>query len=216
MSDIFVEVDEALKQEKLEALWQKYGGLIIGALIAIVLGTAANEGYKAWKTNHDTKQTSLYMSVSEKDDVTVDAFLSLTDKTEGGLQTLTQINAASTALKNGNTEKATSIYTQISGSPNAEESFRALASYMAVHTSPDITQEQKLANLQTIAKDNSNPWSDYAKLDAALILGEEHNDFTQAQTYLKEINDNEKAPKTLRQKAQSIDILYAIKKTKTQ
>ena len=59
MADLFVEVDEALKQERLENIWKKYGGLFISVLIAIILGTAANAGYKYWKKSANIKQTDI-------------------------------------------------------------------------------------------------------------------------------------------------------------
>ena len=46
MADIFAEVDEELKQERLEKLWKEYGGIFISCIAAIILGTAANSGYK--------------------------------------------------------------------------------------------------------------------------------------------------------------------------
>ncbi len=214
MSDIFVEVDEALKQEKLENLWKKYGGVLIGAIIAIILGTAANAGYTAWKTNHDQKQTNIYLSAIEKENVSVDELIATSEKVGGGLKTITEINAASAALKNGNTEEAAKLFAQISADDQAENSFRALAAYMSIHTSSDMSVEQKLISLEAIANDNENPWSLYAKLDTALILGEHQNNYTKARIFLKEVSEAEKAPKTLRQKAQSIDILYALKEIK--
>ncbi len=214
MSDIFVEVDEALKQEKLENLWQKYGGLLIGAIIAIILGTAANAGYDAWKTNHDTKQTGIYLSAIENKNVTAADLIKTSEKVEGGLKTITEINAASAALKDGNKEEAAKLFAQISADDQADENFRALATYMTIHTSSDMSTEQKLVSLEAIANDPENPWNLYAKLDAALILGEHQNDFTKARKFLQEISETEKAPKTLRQKAQSINILYALKEIK--
>lgn len=214
MSDIFVEVDEALKQEKLENLWQKYGGLLIGAIIAIILGTAANAGYDAWKTNHDTKQTAIYLSAIENENATAADLIKTSEKVEGGLKTITEINAASAALKDGNKKEAAKLFAQISTDDQADENFRALATYMTIHTSSDMSTEQKLISLEAIANDAENPWNLYAKLDAALILGEHQNDFTKARKLLQEINETEKAPKTLRQKAQSINILYALKEIK--
>lgn len=211
MSDIFTEVDEALKQEKLENLWKKYGGLLIGIIIALILGTAANAGYKAWKENRDTKQTDIYLSTKQNETASSEQLMETSEKIKNGLKTITKINAASVALHNGDLDKAREIFTQISQHDQSDPNFRALATYMSIHTAGDMSNEQKLISLEAIAKDNDNPWNIYAKLDSALLLGEYKNDFTQARAYLKNINDDENAPRTLRQKAQSIDILYALK-----
>lgn len=211
MSDIFVEVDEALKQEKLENLWNKYGGLVIGAIIAIILGTAANAGYGAWKINHDTKQTDIFLTIENMEDPSPEEYLQITQSVDGGLKTITKIRAASAALENKDFAQAHKIFTEISQSDAENPEFRALATYMKAQTQQDISVEDKLATLQNIAQDDKNPWKYFAALDAALIMGEENNNFKEARALLKTINDDEKAPKTLRQKAQSIDILYALK-----
>lgn len=214
MADVFVEVDEALKQEKLEALWKKYGGLLIGAIIAIILGTAVNAGYKSWKDSHDIKQTNILLDAIDQNASDNPALLSATDTLEGELKVLAKIKAAGTALQNNNMEEATGIYADIASDNNAPNIFKSLASYMIVQTSQDMDTDQKLASLQAMAQDDNNPWNAYAKLDVALLLANQNQDFTTARSHLKALIDDETAPETLRQKAQSIDILYRLQETK--
>lgn len=211
MSDIFTEVDEALKQEKLEALWAKYGGLLIGAIAAIILGTAANAGYTSWKTAEHTKQTNTFLSVTDNANPTSESILSVEQDIKGGLKTLLQTKAAAAAIEQGNPEEGLKLLNQISNDGNANAPLRALASYMNIHKSTDITDTQKREAFQKIAEDTENPWNAHAKLDTALLLGENENNFTEARKHLKTIIDDENLPQTLRQKAQSIDILYALK-----
>ena len=40
MSDIFREVDEDLRRDRLEKIWERYGAAIVGAVLVIVAGTA--------------------------------------------------------------------------------------------------------------------------------------------------------------------------------
>ena len=53
MSDIFREVDEELRQDKLTALWKKYGNVILGAAVLIVAVTA---GVTLWKDRQHRAQ----------------------------------------------------------------------------------------------------------------------------------------------------------------
>lgn len=48
MSDIFREVDEEVRRSQAEAVWKRYGWLIIAACVAIVGGTAAYRFYE-WR-----------------------------------------------------------------------------------------------------------------------------------------------------------------------
>lgn len=43
MSDIFTEVDEGIRQEKLESLWKKWRPFVYGGVAALILGVAVNE-----------------------------------------------------------------------------------------------------------------------------------------------------------------------------
>ncbi|BBF94173.1 tetratricopeptide repeat protein [Blastochloris tepida] len=49
MSDIFQEVEEEVRREKLRALWDKYGGLVLALAVAIVIGVAGWRGWEWWQ-----------------------------------------------------------------------------------------------------------------------------------------------------------------------
>jgi hypothetical protein len=46
MSDIFREVDEEVRRSQAEAVWRKYGGLILGLCVLIVVGVAGYRWYE--------------------------------------------------------------------------------------------------------------------------------------------------------------------------
>jgi hypothetical protein len=48
VSDIFQEVDEEVRREKLAQLWERYGNLIVAAALAVVLAVAGWRGYEYW------------------------------------------------------------------------------------------------------------------------------------------------------------------------
>ena len=49
MTDIFQEVDEEVRREQLKKLWERYGGYLIAACIAVVIGIGAWRGYEWWQ-----------------------------------------------------------------------------------------------------------------------------------------------------------------------
>ncbi|MGB1911528.1 MAG: tetratricopeptide repeat protein, partial [Candidatus Puniceispirillaceae bacterium] len=51
MADIFDEIEEELKQDRLNSLWAKYGKYLIGFAVAIVALVAGFQGYKSWQKN---------------------------------------------------------------------------------------------------------------------------------------------------------------------
>ena len=54
MSDIFQEVDEAVRREKLEKLWKRYGNFVIAAAVVALLAVGGWRGYQWW----DAKQAA--------------------------------------------------------------------------------------------------------------------------------------------------------------
>lgn len=50
MTDIFHEIQEDLRRERLRKLWDRFGGLAIAAVVLIILAAAAWSGYRYWRT----------------------------------------------------------------------------------------------------------------------------------------------------------------------
>jgi len=66
MSDFFTELEEDIREERLFTLWHKYGNLVIGMALAIVLGTA---GYTLWKYIKYQNQIKGHISFSKSVDL---------------------------------------------------------------------------------------------------------------------------------------------------
>ncbi len=49
MTDIFQEVDEEVRRERLKKLWQQYGNYLVALCIAIVAAVGAWRGYEYWQ-----------------------------------------------------------------------------------------------------------------------------------------------------------------------
>ncbi len=49
MADIFHEVDEEVRREKLKKLWDRYGNLLVAVCIAIIVAVGAWRGYEWWQ-----------------------------------------------------------------------------------------------------------------------------------------------------------------------
>ena len=57
MSDdsFYREVNEEMRQDQARALWDRYGPFLIGIAVAVVLGTAALDGWDYWGTSKANK-----------------------------------------------------------------------------------------------------------------------------------------------------------------
>ena len=216
MSDIFAEVDEAMKQERLEKLWKDYGGFIIGFLTIVVLGTAANAGYTSWKTASNIKSTDLYLGIAQKTNYTADEIIQIAPKLNSGIKSIALLSAAHREYQDGNTQKAVEIYKQITADTQHDPSMIYLAQYMVTSHDAEKSQEEKLQQFTAMSSDENNPYRYRAYLDAAMLEAHLNNDFTKARSYFNIIAKAEFVPQTIKQKAQSLDIVYTIKGTTEQ
>ena len=62
MSDFLRELEEDIKEEKIVNLWRKYGNLVIGIALAIVIGTV---GYTLWTYFKHKSQLRSHVSFSQ-------------------------------------------------------------------------------------------------------------------------------------------------------
>lgn len=80
---------------------------------------------------------------------------------------------------------------------------------MVVIHSKEISAEDKQKQLEQMGNDENNAWRYHALLNLALLKANSQGDYKAARDSLAVITSSETAPKTLLQKAQSLDILYA-------
>jgi hypothetical protein len=65
MSDIFQEVDEAVRREKLEKLWKRYGNFVIAGAVLLVLAIGAWRGYQWWEAQKAAKASAAFEAATE-------------------------------------------------------------------------------------------------------------------------------------------------------
>ena len=63
MVDIFDEVDEELRADRAQALLKRYGGVLIGLAVAIVVATGGWQGWRWWQDKQAREAAGAYMAV---------------------------------------------------------------------------------------------------------------------------------------------------------
>jgi len=64
VSDIFQEVDEEVRRERLEQLWKRYGNYVIAVAIVILAGIGAWRGYIYWQERKAAEAGAAYEAAS--------------------------------------------------------------------------------------------------------------------------------------------------------
>lgn len=213
MSDLVIEVDEAMKQERIEKLWQKYGGFLIGFIAMIILGTASVEGYKAWKDTQNIKQTNLYLDATQKNKKSPAEIMAVAPELQDNLRSLAELHAAGMAMEQDDRTKALEIYKKIEADNNIDPLAAYIAKYMVTNLDQDLTMDQKRSRYKSLTTDQNNPWRFHAHFELAVLEANKAQNYVAARQNLKVILDTSMVAESLKQKAKSLDILYAAKES---
>ena len=104
MSDIFQEVDEEVRRERLRKLWDRYGILIAGAAILVVLGVGGYRAYDYWMTQESAKagvafENAATLAEQGKSEEALAAYQRVTKEGTAGYATLARLREAGELAK---------------------------------------------------------------------------------------------------------------------
>ena len=162
MDDLFKEVDEELREERLAKIWKRIGPYVIGILAGVVIITSAVIGYKEYdKTQRQNwgVQFSEAMNLAGEGnlDESIDLFEVLTEKTNPGYKTLSLFQAASLYAKNGDKERALEIYSSLEKRA-LDKNFLDLATLMIIYLEFDAADSKTLEERIERLASKENPW----------------------------------------------------------
>jgi len=63
LTDLFSEIEQDLRREQINKLWEKYGLYLVGLAVAIVVGAAVVVGWRAWKTSQAEAASAKYDAI---------------------------------------------------------------------------------------------------------------------------------------------------------
>lgn len=217
MSDLLAEVDEMMRQERLEKLWKEHGGMLIGFVVAVILMTAAISGYRSWTTHVKTEQTSRLMTLMESSDFPEN--ISAEEiQLRGGLKGMALITAGGAYVSDGKTDEALKVYQAAAEDKSISEEIRQLAVLMAVRLqsgNQDYDAQSLLDLLKPVVNDDASPWQNHARLETASLLANREQNYAEAREFLNLIMEQQNIPETLYNSARALDHVYTLK-AKTQ
>lgn len=210
MADLIQEVDEALRAERMAQLWRNYKKYIIGAVVAIILGTALFSALSSWKSYQNREKTTELLAAFKAEDPLPD--LNKIIESKKGHAFIAALNAANLELEKGNTEKAQILFDAIRKNTAAPRIFRDLATIQtvmfALDTAKETTATEQLEKLEPILADKKSPWAAQALLASALVKAHIGKDPKAAIDDLKEIEKQTNVPASITQRAKALKAVY--------
>ncbi len=215
MSDVFAELDEVMRQEKLAKFWRENGGAIIFFVVMTILTTAGISAYKAWDSKVRRTQTEALLAVM--DDPAFPANLDLEAlNLRGGLDAIGTLQAAGVYMKEGKPELAAPLYAKLAEDKSAPQQFRELGALMNAKLGAQDVQageelEKIYSALSAIAGNDKSPWRYHARIDMAVLLANKEQKFEEARQQLTPVIEAKNLPASLSSRAQALDHVYALK-----
>ena len=202
MSDIFKEVDDALKQEKVEQFWSKHKHLIIGGIVAIIVATGIYSTYIGWLHGQQEEKTAvildLYTAPEEFD-------LERLSQLNPSQKSLADLFLARKYLQEENNEEAFQTFETVRTNEGTDINIRGLSAYYA----RNMVLNQKIeGDLSDITLPIASIWDGHLKLQNALNLGSRQNNPTEAIVILDEIIAENPENQSLLQQARQLKYVY--------
>jgi hypothetical protein len=144
VADIFQEVDEEVRRERLEKLWKRYGNLVIAACILVVVAVGAWRGYEWWQNKKAVEsgaafEAAVALAEAGKHQDAEAAFAKLAADGSAGYRPLARLREAAELA---HTDKAAAVkaYDEIAADKSAgaviDELAALRAGFLLVDTAP--------------------------------------------------------------------------------
>ena len=216
MGDLFREINEELRQDRYEQLWQNYGKYAISIGMALVVSVI---GWKAW--NHYTvsqhQAQSLQFSNAGrllqegKKDEAAALFANLAERSSGGYRVLSRFHQAALRAGSGDMGGAVSLYEELAQDAGLDGTLREAAEIFVVMLQLDDAKSDGVAmqtRLEPLMKADG-AWR-HAARELSGLLALRSGDGNAARGHFRKIADDLDAPQGMR--ARAVQVLAVIDK----
>jgi hypothetical protein len=205
LADLFQEIDEDLRRDRLNELWKRYGNYVAAGAALIVLGTAGVVGWREYRERQNLAQADLFLKAMEQAesgnaDAAKAAFGQLARDAGAGYATLARLQQAALLAKTGDSAGAATLYEEIAADGRVEQALRDVAVILlAQHTVDSADPAQLSQRLQPLAADKS-PWR-HSAMELQALLAKRAGDTAKAKEIYTKLADDLSAPQGLRARA---------------
>lgn len=205
MDNFIEEVDEDLKRERYAELWRKYGTLIVGAVLLVVIAVAGSMGWRQYQLNTRIESGLEYvdaidLAAAGKTADAIAAFQALGKDGAPGYRDLARFQEAAALVRQGNEAAAAQIYDAIAKDEGADAVFRNIALILYALNVADRAEPKGLAERLKPLTEEASPWR-FSALEITALLHRRRGDVTAARSVYKKLADDERAPPRLRARA---------------
>jgi hypothetical protein len=202
VTDIFREVEEEVRRERLEKIWKQYGDYIVAGVSAVVIAVAGYQFWLRYEASERLKASQQYDAAIQASQMNPAAgaaqFSQLAASAPSGYALLAKFNEANAVFASGDRAKAVTLYKSIAASDTGVIGRAALL--RAGWGLADTESRADLESLLAPVADPASPWHSAAREILA------HADYragnlARASKEFEAIAKDKGAPPTLRRRA---------------
>jgi len=206
MSDTFFrEVNQEMRQAKAQALWTRFGTLLILAAVLIVLATGGWVLYDRWSTNRanasgDQFSQALQLASEGKTDEAAALLQTLESDGVGAYPLLARMRMATVLAQKGDFAGAVAAFDQVSADGAIPQGLRDLATLRAAIILVDHGSYADVEARVAVLNNETNPLRHSAREVLALAAWKENRP-ADALPLFEQLRDEQAVPGNLRQRA---------------
>jgi hypothetical protein len=207
VGDIFREIDEELRQDKLAKWWKQYGNYVIAAAVLVVVAVGGVSWWQQREMNRQLALGSRFAAAEAlaREDKAAEAaaqFAALARDASPGYATLARMYEAGLKARTGDVGGAIAIYDQIAGDSSVDRPFRDAATVLAAVNAIDLP-DYDLAALSARLEPLVAPRVAFrhSAMELLALIAQKKGDNAKAREYLTRIADDLEAPQGVRSRA---------------
>lgn len=219
MADIFTEVDEDLRREKLEKLWKKFAPYIIGFAVIFIGGMAGRVYWQDYQEGQriaesDRYQAALLQLTAGREGQALEELQAIAASSKHGYDLLAQLQAASLLVQAGRIDESLSAYDSISSNGGFDQRYRDYAALLAGMVVLDQAQYDEAAvRLEPLAG-GAGSWV-YSARELLALMAMEKQDWAGAEAAFLQLSLDPGAPAELQGRAREYLQMIDVKKPQT-
>ncbi|WP_075217959.1 tetratricopeptide repeat protein [Mongoliimonas terrestris] len=201
MADIFDEVGEDLRREQMKRIWQRYGVLIIGVAVLIVVGVAGWRIYEHYATTRAAEAGDAFLATLKATEgnpaEASQRLLAFAAEAPTGYAVLARFRAASEKAAAGETAGAIAAFETISTEGAVPADLKDLARVRAAMLALDTEELPAIkARLEPLAAPE-NPWRTIAT-ELLAVAALKAGDYAEARTRVESVASDPSLPGDVR------------------
>ncbi|PKR90489.1 hypothetical protein CXZ10_03710 [Pleomorphomonas diazotrophica] len=205
MSDIFDEVGEDLRRDRLTGLWKRYGWVLYVAAALIVIGTAAWRGYDYWATSRANAAGDAYAQVlasTKPGDhkALAEALAAYAGGAPAQYQILARFRAASEHAAMGETDNALAAFEDLSKASGVDQAVRDLAAIRAALIAVDRENLDQIKSRVSGYNNDISPWR-HAAREIIALAAVRAEDWKSVGEEARKLTDDPTTPSAARSRA---------------